>query len=278
MTAMKETEAKFIRTFSRRSSAIGDDGALFGDTVYSNDAFVEGTHFKRDWMRLDQIAYKVVAVNVSDAVAMNAVAEKILLAVEIPRHFSPKEVRELSEGLSAAAKAFGCEIIGGDTVGGDRLAISATVISRTDRPLLRRGIKRGDIVAYTGTVGDSAKTLRYLLAGGKTHNASRFMRPTLRAGFVRDAVRLLHAGMDVSDGIYTDLSRMAGLNRTGFAFRRPLPRRIGCSGEEYEMLVAFPPRNKTALLRIARKHRLKLNIIAKAVRKGYRNPCKSHHF
>jgi len=275
---MKETEARFISTFSKRSSVIGDDGAVIGNTVYSNDAFVEGTHFKREWMTLEQIAYKAMAVNVSDAVAMNAVAEKVLLAVEIPRNFSAKEVRRLSEGLSNAAAAFGCEIIGGDTVGGDRLAISVTVIARTTKPLYRRGIKTGDLIAHTGKVGASAKTLRYLLAGGTAHSASRFMRPQLRAGFVRDAARLLHAGMDISDGIFTDLSRLAKLNRTGFAFRRPLPKRYGCSGEEYEMLVAFAPRHKRALQHLARKHRLRLSIIAKAVRRGYRNPCKSHHF
>lgn len=275
---MKETEARFINTFSHRSRLIGDDGAVVGKQVYSNDAFIEGTHFKRSWMTLDQIAYKAIAVNVSDAVAMNATAAQMLLAVEIPRHFSAKEVRALSNALAKAADAFDCEIIGGDTVGGDRLAISVTVISETTQPLYRRGIKRGDYIAYTGRVGESAKALRYLLAGGKVHGSMRFMRPQLRAGFIRDATRRLHAGMDVSDGIFTDLGRLARLNRTGFRFMRPLPRRIGCSGEEYEMLIAYAPRQKVAVRRLAAKHRLKLNVIAKAAPGRYTNPCKSHHF
>jgi len=273
-----DLEKRFIGPVSGASGHIGDDGALIGSFVYSNDAFVEGTHFKRGWMTPAQIAYRAMAVNISDAVAMNAEPLYALLAVGIPRTYTAKEVRELSRGFVDAAKTFGCEIIGGDTVKSDRLSISLTIVSKSDRPLRRSGLKAGHLLAFTGTVGKAEKELRYLLAGRKLHAGSHFMRPVLRRGFIRDAAPFLSAGMDISDGIYADLERLARLNRLGFRFTRPLSKREGCSGEEYEMLIAFAPRMRKRVAYLARKHRVALTVFAKAARTRYKNPCKSHHF
>ncbi len=273
-----DLENVFIGPVASATKRIGDDGALVGDLVFSKDAFVEGTHFRRAWMTLPQIAYKAMAVNISDAVAMNAEPRFVLLAVGIPKCYTAKEVRELSEGFVAAAEAFGCEIVGGDTVASERLSISVTVVSETKRPLLRRGIKTGDLLAFTGTVGKAAKELRYLLAGGKLHRQSHFVRPQLRGAFIAEAAPFLRAGMDISDGIFTDLQRMAKLNRVGFRIPKSLKRLQGCSGEEYEMLIAFSPRKRKKIERLARKHRLKRTVFAEAVRRRYINPCKSHHF
>lgn len=273
-----DLEKLFIGPVSGASGLIGDDAAVIGTFVYSTDAFVEGTHFKRAWMTPAQIAYRAMAVNVSDAVAMNAAAKYALLAVGLPKSFSAEETRELSKGFVDAAKAFGCEIIGGDTVKSDRLMISVTIISETKNPLRRTGLKAGHLLAYTGVVGKAQKELRYLMAGRRLHSASHFMRPVLRSGFVRDAAPYLSAGMDISDGIYTDLERLARLNRLGFEFTAPLSKLQGCSGEEYEMLVAFAPKHRRRIEYLARKHRIRLTIFAKAARTRYKNPCKSHHF
>ena len=273
-----DLEKHFIGPVSGASGRIGDDGAVIGSFVYSNDAFVEDTHFKRTWMTPAQTAYRAMAVNISDAVAMNAVPLYALLAVGIPRNYTAKEVRELSQGFVDAARVFGCEIIGGDTVKSDRLSISLTIVSKAEKPLLRKGLRPGHLLAFTGTVGKAQKELRYLLAGRKLHASSHFMRPVLRSGFIRDAAPYLSAGMDISDGIYTDLDRLARLNRLGFSFTKPLSKNQGCSGEEYEMLVAFAPRMRRRVEYLSRKHRVKLTVFAKAARTRYKNPCKSHHF
>ncbi len=273
-----DTETHFIAVFSNASSRIGDDGAVMGRQVFSKDAFVEGTHFLRRWLTPEQTAYRAMAVNISDAVAMNAVPKWVLLAVGLPADYAPSEARELAGGLVEAAKAFGCEIIGGDTVRSSRLTITVTVVSETKRPLRRTGMREGDLLAYTGSVGRAGRELRYLLAGGRVHARSRFVRPVLRGDFVRDATPALSAGMDISDGLYTDLKRLSELNRLGFRFLKPLPKNVGCSGEEYEMLIAFAPRQRRRIERLARRRRVPLTVFARAVRRRYRNPCKSHHF
>lgn len=273
-----DVEKQFIGTVSEDSKIIGDDGALIGSFVYSKDAFVEGTHFKRSWMTPAQIAYKAMAVNISDAVAMNAVPRYALLAIGIPGDYSSAEVKALARGFADAAKQFGCEIIGGDTVKSDRLWTSVTIVSETNRPLLRSGLRAGDLLAYTGSIGKAQKELRYLLAGGKLHGQSHYAAPVLRRGFIADAAPFLSAGMDISDGVFADLERLASINRLGFVFTRPMPKAMGCSGEEYEMLIAFAPRNRKRIAYLARKHRMPLSVFARAARTRFKNPCKSHHF
>jgi thiamine-monophosphate kinase len=273
-----DLEKQFIRAVSDGSHRIGDDGAVIGSYVYSNDAFVEGTHFKRSWMTPAQIAYKAMAVNISDAVAMNATPRYALLALGIPKGYRPDELNDLAKGFLEAGREFGCEIIGGDTFKSDKLTISLTIVSESAKPLLRSGIRTGDFLAFTGRVGKAQKELRYLLAGRRAHRRSHYVRPMLRSAFIADAAPFLRAGMDISDGIFTDLERLAKLNRTGFRFLRTLTKSQGCSGEEYEMLVAFAPRMRRRVEYMARKHGVELTVFARAARTRYVNPCRSHHF
>lgn len=84
--------------------------------------------------------------------------------------------------------------------------------------------------------------------------------------------------MDISDGLYSDLDKLAQANSIGFRFLKKIPKRVGCSGEEYEMLIAFDKRKQKTLKRIAQQTRTPLHIVATAKRKKYTNRCKAHHF
>ncbi len=271
-------ESYFIKLFSANTSHIGDDGALVGETVYSSDAFCEDVHFRRSWMTLEQIAYKSMLVNISDAIAMNAKPQYALLSIAIPPHLSLSDLRELHCGFQKAALEFGIEIIGGDTVANKKLDISMSIVSKTKKPLKRRGLKAGHYLAYTGTLGQSAKELRYLLSGGQVHSASKFVTCELRQTFISRSINSLSCGMDISDGLGADLERLHSLNRVGFRFTKALERKLFCSGEEYEMLVGFAPRSRKRIIRLAAQSRTPLHIFAKASRSSYKNCCKAHHF
>ncbi len=271
-------EDYFIKQFSKKTKHIGDDGAYVDGYVYSKDAFFENVHFKRDWMSLRDIAYRSMMVNISDAIAMNAKPLYALLAVAIPKDFRPAQVKELSEGFLDAAKRYGIAIIGGDTIANTKLDISVTIISKTKKPLLRKGMRVGHLVAYTGKLGDSKKELQMLLRGGSLHSRSKFRNIVLREKFIATCKPYLSSGMDISDGIFSDLGKLANSNALGFHFFHKLPKNIGCSGEEYEMLFTFDPRDKKALQKRALQTRTPLTIFAKATRVKYKNRCKAHHF
>jgi len=269
-------ESYFISRF--KSVHIGDDGALIDSFVYSKDAFFEGVHFKTSWMSYYQIAKKAMLVNISDAIAMNAKPKYALLSVAMPKNITKSQMRELACGFEDVADQYGIEIIGGDTISNIKLDITITIVSEVKKPLLRKGIREKHLLAYSGTLGKSAKDLKKLLNFGNIHKKSKFVDIKLRGGFVKKSNRFLSAGMDISDGLFSDLDKLAKVNKTGFRFYRYIPRDVGCSGEEYEILVAFDRRYKKAVLRRAEQSRTPLSIFATAVRKKYTNRCKAHHF
>lgn len=269
-------ENYFISQLS--SNHIGDDGAYIDGFVYSKDAFFENIHFTTKWMNYYQIAQKAMLVNISDAIAMNATPKYALLSVAMPKSMTKHDMRELIRGFESVSREYGIDIIGGDTISNIKLDITITIISKTDKPLLRSGVKVGDVLAYTGNLGSSARDLKKLLNLGTIHSKSKFVNIKLRKQFIADSSRYLKSGMDISDGLFSDLDKISSLNRLGYKFIKKIPKSIGCSGEEYEMLVAFDKRNIKAIKRRAQSSRTKLNIFATASRNKYTNRCKAHHF
>ncbi|HEY9190196.1 MAG TPA: thiamine-phosphate kinase [Sulfurovum sp.] len=260
------------------SKHIGDDAAVIGDMLYSMDAFFEDTHFKREWMSMAQIGRKAMLINISDAIAMNARPLYALVTVSIPREMTEAEIDELTESMDRTAKEYGCEIIGGDTIGGDKLHLSITIVSQSDTPLLRTGLKEGDLLAYTGVLGGSKRDLDALYRGEKIADDSRFFDPVLRADFIAKARPLLRTGMDISDGLYCDTNKMLDLNGYGFHEFEKIEDEIGFSGEEFEMLVTFAPEHYSEVMQIAEETGTPLTVYAKVAKNETRYPCKSHHF
>jgi len=260
------------------SKYIGDDAAVVGDTLYSMDAFFEDVHFKREWMSMAQIGRKAMLINLSDAIAMNAKPKYALVTLCMPHDITDKEIDELIQSLEMTAKEYGCEIIGGDTIGGDKLHLSITIISKSDDPLLRSGLKHGDLLAFTGTLGESKRDLDALFRGEKISDSSRFLEPTLRAEFIAKARPFLRVGMDISDGLYCDTNKLLDINKYGFEILKTINDDTGLSGEEYEMLVGFDPKESEALKEIAKELNIPLTVFAKVDENDKRFKCQSHHF
>jgi len=260
------------------SKYIGDDAAVVGDTLYSMDAFFEDVHFKRKWMSLTQIGRKAMLINLSDAIAMNAEPKFALVTVSLPKDLSNDDIDELTQSMESTAKEYGCEIIGGDTVGGDKLHISITIISKSDDPLLRKGLEEGDLLAFTGTLGESKRDLDALFNGKKIKKNSRFLEPQLRADFIGKARPFLRVGMDISDGLYCDTNKLLDINKYGFKILETINDDIGFSGEEYEMLIGFKKESFEAIKSLANKLNLPLTVFAQVAQNKERFPCKSHHF
>jgi len=269
-------ENYFISQFCKKH--IGDDGALIDGFVYTKDAFFENVHFQKKWLTYFQIAQKAMLVNISDAIAMNAIPKYILLSVAMPKSMSRADMRELADGFKSVADAYGVEIIGGDTLSNQKLDITVTVVSHTKKPLQRSKVRYGYQFAYTGELGSSAKELKKLFNLGKIHHKSKFVHLKLRQAFIASSIRDLKAGMDISDGLYSDLDKIASLNHIGIKFHKKIAKNIACSGEEYEMLIAFDKRDLKAIKRKAQVSRTKITVFATATRNRYRNRCKAHHF
>ena len=260
------------------SHYIGDDGAIVGEYIYSMDAFFENIHFKTSWMSLKQIAIKAMLVNISDAIVMNAKPKYALLTVAIPVDFTKKNLKQLANGFKKIAKQYNIVIIGGDTISSDKLNISVTLISKTIKPILRSGAKNNDLVCFTGNLGSCKADLKKLFDGKKINIKSKLIKPSLKADFFYDIASDINSALDISDGLFFELERLSKINKIGFKFFSPIPAKIGCSGEEYEILFTFNKEKLEKIKQIAKRHKIKLNIFAKIVNGKYKCKCKKHHF
>lgn len=270
-------EDYFIKQFSN-NKIIGDDGAVIANTVFSMDAFFQNVHFKTEWMSLKQIAYKSMIVNISDAIAMNAKPKYALLSVAIPSTYTKKDLKDLASGFKKAAKEFGILIIGGDTICNEKLDISITIVSKTKKPIYRSGVKVNDLLCYTGELGTCKKDLNKLLTNKKISKKSKFIKPKLNADFFYEISKYVNASLDISDGLFFELERLSKSSKINFDFFEKIEEDIGTSGEEYEMLFSFKKKDLSKIEKIAKKHKVILNIFAKAIEGKYQTKSKNHHF
>jgi thiamine-monophosphate kinase len=256
------TEADFIaalRTLPLHPGAheLRDDSATIGGLTVTTDTIVEGIHFLSDDPPGD-IAWKLLAVNLSDLAAKGATIEGALLNYPLS---NDDWDRAFLDGLRAALETFGCPLIGGDTVSLPAHAprvLTLTAIGRDAASPLRSGAQAGDGLWVTGTIGDAGAGLRIAQGAlGPQALLARYRRPMPR---LADGLRLapfVHAMMDVSDGVLIDAGRMAtasGLAVTVELAALPLSPdylafagadlttylAAATAGDDYELLFALP--------------------------------------
>ena len=93
-----------LRVHSRVLVGSGDDCAVLkhpdGNSVVSTDVLVEGVHFRRDWMSLEQIGRRAAAQNAADIAAMGASAHSAVAAVTIPTDNGKADKHSTATGLA----------------------------------------------------------------------------------------------------------------------------------------------------------------------------------
>lgn len=240
------TEADFIdalRSLARDPGARGlmDDTAVLGDLVFTHDMIVEGVHFLPDDPPED-VAWKLVAVNLSDLAAKGAKPVGCLLGYTLGE---TEWNAAFIAGLREALEALRMPLLGGDTVraNGPR-SFGLTAIGRTAQAPWRAGARVGDGLYVTGTIGRAGLGLAQLQAGTTGPEVQAYRRPQPRLAEGRQLAPLVHAMMDVSDGLLIDAARMAeasGLALTIDLDAVPVAGDVMAAvtaGDDYELLFA----------------------------------------
>ena len=243
-------------------SGPGDDCAVvktrdrLNFLVLKTDCVVAGVHFLATANALD-VGWKAMMRPLSDFASTSAVPQFALITLIAPEQTKVEWVDELYRGLRRAAKRFKVSIVGGETSGiPGPVAISVSVVGfvERDRCVSRRGGKVGDDLFVTGRLGDALK--RKHLQFVPRIAESRWLTKNFS----------IHAMMDLSDGLGADLPRLARASRVGFAIAMEnLPLARGAKidnaiseGEDYELLFAISPRDRSRLEREWRKKFRKL--------------------
>jgi thiamine-monophosphate kinase len=278
-----------FRPLVRRAGAfdLRDDCASYmpgpgQDVVLKTDPIREGVHFFADDNPAD-IAWKALAVNVSDLAAKAARPAVYLLAVSFPSQPEEAWLRGFGEGLAEAQEAFGLSLIGGDTDRADGpISIAVTVLGECaeGRMVRRGGARPGDVIFVSGTLGESAAGFALRSGAAPPPDASdqleaakkaiaRYLRPQPRLGLKAALRRHARAAMDLSDGLLKDAGRMADASGCALELEADaLPigqgldalalddaerlRMAVAHGDDYEILAAVPPDQANAFADLAR--------------------------
>lgn len=226
----------------------GDDCAVVQrdaswDTLLKTDVVVEDLHFTRD-TEPERIGRKALARAVSDIAAMGGIPEHALITLLCHPSRPVQLLEGIYRGMAALARQFHISLAGGETSGlpYDGLVINVALTGRVEHgmAILRSGGKPGDLLFVSGVLGGSFPTGWHLDFEPRIELA----RGLLKAGIRPSAM------MDLSDGLGTDLPRLAAASGCGFELdETALPCRPGFSvqdavshGEDYELLLALPPR------------------------------------
>ncbi|MHC1727913.1 MAG: thiamine-phosphate kinase [Syntrophobacteraceae bacterium] len=213
-------------------TGIGDDVAVLRTSgpeylLATCDIQVEGVHFIREAITAYQLGRKVVAINVSDIASMGGIPRWALISLAIPDDTQVEFIEELYRGMREQASLADALIVGGNVSRMEsRIAVDLTLLGEIppEHLLLRSTARTGDAVLVTGSPGESRAGLELirrekLEVGGETRRmliAKHLMpQPRLREGQLLGRSGLVHAMIDISDGLLADLGHICRASAKG---------------------------------------------------------------
>ena len=190
-------ELGLLAELERRGLAqrIDDDAAQVDGLVVTQDALVEGVHFRLDWLSWRDLGWRAAAVNLSDLAASGAEPRGLLVSLAAPSSTKADDVFELYEGIAET----GVPVVGGDTTRAELVALSVTALGRSERVPGRGGARPGDLLVVTGPLG----------AAGAAFRNETYVRPPLRLEEGRRLAQVATAMLDISDGLARDAGHIA---------------------------------------------------------------------
>jgi len=219
---------------------IGDDCAVLRKDnknclLVTTDTLIEGVHFDLAWHPPFLLGRKTGAVNLSDIAAMGGQPRFALLSMAFPGS-APAWLEEFLAGFAEILHQYGSCLVGGDTVkSSNDLSITVTIIGEAaeDNICYRTGAVKDDLVFVSGFLGDAAAGLALCRAGLSRENSGQWPQllnahldpqPQVLLGRVLAESGLVHAMMDISDGLATDLAHICAESCTGAEiFKEDLP-------------------------------------------------------
>lgn len=209
------------------------------------------------------MGWKAVAVSVSDVASMGARPSLLMLAVSVRSDGDEAFVEGLAQGVGEAADTWGLTLIGGDTTraSGARTITSVVAGPCVGRPIVRSGGRPGDRIWVTGTPGLAG--VGWSTTSPSPEALAALRRPRPRVAFALELARLelATAGMDLSDGIASDLPRLCAASGCGAEVDPgSLPSHDGVTlrhqvhgGDDYELMFTANAERSDAIAELAKQ-------------------------
>lgn len=275
---------------------IGDDAAAVETgpiTLITTDCLVEGVHFLREWAPARLVGRKALTINLSDIAAMAGVPRHATVSLCLPPDVAFGWVDGLYDGLLERSAETGVSIVGGNlSLSTSQIVVDVTLLGQGEKLLRRAGAVPGDLVVVSGALGAAAAGLKLMMQGARldqdgylhktgvwtessakavTHCLRALLDPNPPLAFARALAEqeIVHAAMDLSDGLSGDLRSMCDESDVSAwvdanalpidASAASLERARGGDaaslalhgGEDYQLLLAVPREKLDALRDVA---------------------------
>lgn len=262
--------------------ALKDDASVSAvpngyDLVVTKDVLNEGVHFRAE-DPIDHVAFKALAVSVSDSCSKGAVSRHYWIGLSLPSEPTNQWIQNFCQGLDAAQQEFGCQLSGGDTTKTlGPLSISVTVagLVPAGQMIKRSGAKVGDSVYVTGELGNAALGLQALLAGADCPSdlQKAYQTPVPPCAFGQQLPGIASASADISDGLIADAGHIAdasgvlielfqpklpiGTSARAIIRERPeLESKVWSGGDDYQILFAADESAEPKIQKIAHESKV----------------------
>lgn len=225
MDETKIIEKFFERGFYPLDDCFFDKENLLngGNIIITTDSIASGIHFREDWSSPEDVAYKLIEVNLSDILSSGGIPIYAFLNLGLSPHTAKENwVQPFSQMLKKRLNHYKTKLVGGDTF---RAGENATVLTLTlmgklhphlSQPWVREGGKAGDAIYLSGPVGYSQWGYELLRTHKKPKNKlekkaiQKHLRPTSRWDLFPSMKSLpIHGCMDITDGLVQDLNKLA---------------------------------------------------------------------
>ena len=272
----------------------GDDAAVFHtgttNTVFTTDVLVEGVDFDLAYSPPQSVGFKAMAVNASDVAAMGGRPHRAVATLSLPPETMWGVVDAMAQGLAAAGRSLGVDLVGGDISQASEISLNVAMIGSIEKePVTRSGARVGDVICVTGQLGGAAGGLEILRSGRRIDSQDfralvfRQMQPSPRLKEGQTiAMRGATSMIDISDGLLADLTHLLDASRVGCRIdldRVPIDDQLTAlsdffhergldiselaitGGEDFELLFTIPPERLEPLEGAFREAGTRLSVI-----------------
>ncbi len=213
-----EAIRRTVRPGGDARSMRDDAAVLEGGLVISTDCVTFQRHMS-EGMGWERFGWTAAAVNISDIASMGARPIGFLAAMALPEDMDSDDIAQIASGMDQCAEFAGTHVVGGDTKPGPGV-IAGTALGDMEgrRPMTRDGMRPGDLIAVTGTLGGPAAGMLALENDIEAEGCVLALWvpiPRVEEGIALSSTGKVTSCIDLSDGLSTCLNTLCSESSCG---------------------------------------------------------------
>tara|TARA_B100000700_G_scaffold309314_1_gene388176 strand:- start:606 stop:1568 length:963 start_codon:yes stop_codon:yes gene_type:complete len=252
--------------------------------VISIDTYNEGIHYinlKNPYL----VTKKIIRSAISDLFCKGVKPKYIFLSGSGNRiHFNKKNLKLIYKAIYEDQKKFNLKLSGGDTVTSKKSSFTLVVLGFSNKIIKRNGAKNNDDIYVTGNLGDSFIGLNVLKKKISINNKlnnyfiKKYYLPDLPIKFYKFLKNVSNSSIDISDGLFADLTKLINSQKLGFAVNAdliPVSKNLNLylkknkkmslnfisRGDDYQILFTSSKKNRSRIQKLSKRINQKISLI-----------------